>query len=747
MFRLHAFLIKTTALLLCAAASHAATLSDIKFAELPGERAELRLVFDEPPVAPTGYSIEQPARIVLDFSGIKNALTEKKYTMSVGDVSSAVIVEGGGRTRLIVNLETSVPYRAYMDGNIYVVEVGVEPEMASAGFMPSVPADDTSATQESESAMEQAGTVSPTVSNAAPTRESPSAKASNVINDIDFRRGEVGEGKIIIKLGSPNVKIDVEEVSSGVAIKFLDSKLPEELRRKLDVVDFATPVTMISAKQEANGALIGIATTGEYDYLAYQADNEYVVSIKPLTRQELEERKKEFAYVGDRLSLNFQNIPVRNVLQLIADFTQLNLVASDTVTGSITLRLDNVPWDQALDIVLKTKGLDKRQMGNVLMVAPAAEIAERERQEIQTQKQLQELAPLRTEYIRIRYANARELFSLFMEGGSGGAGGAGGGDAGTGGQRNSTGTILSERGQAIVDERTNSIILTDTEEKIEEFKRLVDRIDIPIRQVMIEARIVIANSDFRKELGTRIIGAGVETSPGGSKLFQASGRLEGIANEDGVPANFFQDLDGDGELASMNVLDSSLVNLGVPNPAGAFSWSILGSNFLLGLELSALQNSGYAEIVSQPKVITGDKQEAVIQSGTEIGYQEESASGGTTTSFKEAVLKLQVTPQITPDNRVIMDLEITQDSISGFENSIPILDITQLETQVLVSDGETVVLGGIYQTENTTATQKVPLLGDIPYLGRIFRKDIKREDKRELLLFITPRIMASNLNE
>ncbi len=729
MFRLKIKVIGVLLLLPLWCLAQDARLSDIKFAELPGERAEVRLSFDAPPNSPTGYAIEQPARVVLDFAGVENALEQKKFTMRVGEVNSAIVVEGGGRTRLIVNLDNSVPYRSYADGNDFVVEIGVEAEDASPSFVAS----------DSAAPSGQQSVVASTTSVAA-------SRASNSIRNIDFRRGELGEGKVIVSLSNAAVNIDIEEVSSGIEVKFLDAALPAELARKLDVVDFATPVSMISSVQDGEGAVLGIDTTGEYDYLAYQADDQYVISVKPLTRQEIEEKKKEFAYVGDRLSLNFQNIPVRNVLQLIADFTQLNLVASDTVSGSITLRLDNVPWDQALDIVLKTKGLDKRQIGNVLMVAPAAEIAERERQEIETKKQLQELAPLRTEYIRIRYANARELFSLFMDVNTQGqAGSSGVGD------RNSTGSILSERGQAIVDERTNSIILTDTEEKIEEFKRLIDKIDIPVQQVMIEARIVIANSDFRKELGVRIAGDAVETSTGGGNKYEFTGRLEGLVNADGAgPEAVFVDSDGDGiSDDDRSLVASNLVDLGVFNPAGAFTWNVISSNFLLGMELSALQSSGFAEIVSQPKVITGDKQQATIQSGTEIPFQEESASGGTTTAFKDAVLKLDVTPQITPDNRVIMDLEITQDSISGIDQAsgIPILDITQLETQVLVSDGETIVLGGIYQTETTTGETKVPLLGDIPFLGKLFRNDLNIEDKRELLVFITPRIMASNLIE
>ncbi|WGO99850.1 type IV pilus secretin PilQ [Saccharophagus degradans] len=715
-------------LLLLASLVNGAALTDMQFAEMPGEKAEIKMQFDSVPSVPQGYTIEQPARIVLDFANTTNTLAKKKYSVSVGGVESAVVLDAGGKTRLIVNLANLVPYKTRVEGNALIVEIGSESSGAYAARVSAAP--------------EYSSSVA-----ASDSSVSNEEYSSAAISLVDFRRGEVGEGKVIVSLTNPNVDVDIQEVSGGVEIRFIDTQLPESLRRKLDVIDFATPVSMVSSYIEGNSTVIMLKASGEYDYLAYQADNQYVVSVKPLTKQEVEEKKARFAYVGDKLSLNFQDIQVRSVLQLIADFTDLNLVASDTVNGSITLRLENVPWDQALDLVLKTKGLDKRQIGTVLMVAPAAEIAAREKMEIDTKKQIQELAPLRTEYIRVRYANARQLFNLFAETGSGTGSSAGG----EGGHRNSTGSILSERGQAIVDERTNSIILTDTEEKIDAFKRLVDQIDIPVRQVMIEARIVIANSDFRKELGVRMSGDGVETSQSGNNKFELTGRMEGLtAGDGGGPESMFVDGDGDGITDDeRDLINSNFVDLAVFNPAGAFTWNIISSNFLLGMELSAMEDSGYAEIVSQPKVITGDKQQASIESGTQIPYQEESASGGTTTSFKEAVLKLDVTPQITPDNRVIMDLIINQDSISSIDSNsgIPVIDITQLETQVLVADGETIVLGGIYTTSTFTGETKVPLLGDIPFVGRLFRNDFKSEDKREILIFITPRIMASNFTE
>jgi len=719
---------------LASAVGFAAALKDIQFSELPGERAEVRLYFGGEVVEPKGYTIDQPSRIVLDFPGVENLLAKKKYTMGVGQVDSAVVLEGGGRTRLILNLSSLVPYVARSSGDQLVVEIGRESVVNAA-----TPAQAPAAAAEPEStAPVVAATTQPTYSS-----------VGSAISNIDFRRGEVGEGKVIITLTNPNIAIDVEEVGSGVKVRFVETELPMSMRRKLDVIDFATPVKMLASGMQGSDSVIKIDASGDYDYLAYQADNEYVISVKPLTRDELDEIKKAFAYTGERLSLNFQDIQVRSVLQLIADFTELNLVASDTVEGSITLRLENVPWDQALDLVLKTKGLDKRQIGNVLMVAPAAEIAEREKQEIETKKQLEELAPLRTEYIRVRYANARELFKLFMgeEGSGQSGGGTGGGEGQTG--RNSTGSILSDRGQAIVDERTNSIILTDTEEKIAQFKQLIDRIDIPVQQVMIEARIVVARTDFRKELGVRMSGDAVETSESGKHKYELTGRMEGLVNADGAgPEAVFIDSDGDGVTDDeRDIQASNLVDLGVFNPAGAITWNVISSNFLLGMELSALQDSGFAEIVSQPKVITGDKQQATILSGSEVPYQEESASGGTTTSFKEVVLKLDVTPQITPDNRIIMDLAIDQDSVTGIAEGVPIIDVTHLKTSVLVSDGDTIVLGGIYQVETVKGETKVPLLGDIPYLGRLFRNNINSEDKRELLVFVTPRIMNSGFIE
>lgn len=710
---------------LAPALSWAAELQDVKFAELPGEKVELRLRFDELPADPAGYTIDKPARIVLDFENTDNSLQQKKFAMDIGDVSSAVVVSSGGKTRLIVNMDKLATYTTRREGNEFVVLVGAESSVAESDVVRSAEA-----------------TSAPVVSSRS---KNTFDRSKSAITSVDFRRGDSGEGRVIVQLTNPGVSIDVEEVAGGIEVSFMQTALPDELKRRLDVGDFATPVKMVSASSNNVRTSLSIKATGEYDYLAYQADNEYVISVKPLTRAEVEEKKSQFAYTGEKLSLNFQNIEVRSVLQLIADVTQLNLVASDTVKGNITLRLDNVPWDQALDLVLKTKGLDKRQIGNVLMVAPAAEIAERERQELETRKQLQELAPLRTEYIRVRYANARELFDLFVPQ-YGEQGRAGGGSARASQDRNATGSILSERGHAIVDERTNSIILTDTEEKIAGFRKVIDQVDIPIRQVMIEARIVIANNNFRKELGAAIGGAVWAGDRHGSNIFTGNN----LSADD-----IEEDADGNQTVTTTDFFD--LAAAGTQNAAsGKLAWNIIRNNVFLGLELSALEDSGYAEIVSQPKVITGDKQQASIESGTEIPYRDATATTGAggggggvaaSISFKKALLKLDVTPQITPDDKIIMDLVINQDSPGETTTAGPTIDITKLETQVLVPDGQTIVLGGIFQNNILTSETKIPLLGDIPVIGRMFRRDLNSETKRELLIFITPRIMSNGVDD
>ena len=683
-------------------------LEDISFATLPGGRFEVRMDFSDTPPAPEGYTIDNPARIVLDLPSVASALDQKKYALSFENARSAVVLGTSDRTRVILNMLKMAPYETRIDGSSIVLLVGASDGVARS-------------------------TVRKTSIVGAAATEDRTSVPTYSIQGVDFRRGEEGEGLVVIDLSNPATSIDISQSGGDVKLRFFRTMLPEALDRRLDVVDFATPVKEVDASFDGSTSTVLIKTAGEYDYMAYQTDDQYIVSLKPLSEEELENQKSKFAYVGEKLSLNFQDIEVRSVLQLIADFTDLNLVASDTVSGSITLRLENVPWDQALDIVLKAKGLDKRQEGNVLMVAPAAEIAERERLQVEANKQLQELAPIRTEFIRVKYADAKALYELFdVRGGSSG---------GSSGSRTATDSILSERGSAIVDNRTNTIILTDTEDKILEFKRLIDQIDIPVRQVLIEARIVIANRDFRKEIGARMGLQGVR-NPGNSQ-FGFSGSLEGF--DGGV--NPIDAFDGTPGIGSILVNDAALgVDLGVPNPNGSFALELLTNNTFIDLEISALENEGKGEIVSQPKVLTGDKQKASIKTGTEIPYQNATSSGATSTQFKEAVLLLEVTPQITPDGRIVMDINVAQDSVGDLlPTGEPIIDITQVETKAIVGDGQTLVLGGLFQMQTVNNVEKVPFLGDVPYLGRLFRHDINDIQKREILIFITPKILNEAL--
>ncbi|HVL01969.1 MAG TPA: type IV pilus secretin PilQ family protein, partial [Dongiaceae bacterium] len=547
--------------------------------------------------------------------------------------------------------------------------------------------------------------------NSAPASTSALKSDTGGVRELDFRRGAQGEGQVIITLSDRNSPVDLREEGGKIVAEFVGVTLPESLHRRLDVVDFATPVKTIDAISRGGNARISVAASGEYEYMAYQTDETFTISVKPVTGAELERKRKEkFQYTGEKLSLNFQDIEVRSVLQLIADFTELNLVASDTVRGRITLRLQNVPWDQALDLILKTKGLDKRKVGNVMLVAPADEIAAREKLELESQKQVKELAPLRTEYLAVNYAKAKEVSELVKSSG-----------------------FLSERGTITVDERTNIMLIQDTSANIDEVRFMLQQLDIPVKQVMIEARIVIARSDAAEELGVRW---GVMRA---QEVKDGIGIIGG--NGPGVEQNL-EDLTDEDD-PSYSIGDDSLaVDLGVAGAgASRIAFGFFDDKGLLDLELSALESDGRADIVSTPKVLTADQQTAKIQSGTEVPYQEASSSGATSTSFKEAVLGLEVTPQITPDGRIIMDLKINQDSVGEEFNDIPSIDTNEIETSVIVDNGQTVVLGGVFRSEEVNTTVKTPFLGDLPVLGRLFRKTTSDSTKSELLIFITPRVV------
>ncbi len=684
------------AMLALAGTAGAVTIESIEFASLPGDKTEIRLIFDGVPPEPTGYTIEQPARIVLDMPGVVSALDEKHHNLGIGNARRVSIISTKDRTRAIVNLTQLVSYETEIRGNTLYLVVGAD----STAGLPAQPefaaADDRSPTQR---------TVT-----------------DSQILDIDFRRGEEGEGRIIVKLSNPKAPVNVTSDGGRIKVEIRNTVLPKNLQRRLDVTDFATPVQLVDTIQEGSSVTLTVTAIGDYDYLAYQADDTLTINVNPLTEEEVERREDIFKYTGEKLSLNFQDIEVRSVLQLIADFTDLNLVASDTVSGRITLRLKNVPWDQALDLILKTKGLDKRQVGNVLLVAPAAEIAAREKLELENQKQISELAPLRTEFIQISYASAMELFELFSNASS----------------ESGDQSMLSPRGSVIVDERTNSIILTDTADRLNEFRRVIAQLDVPVRQVLIEARIVTANANFSEQLGIKW-GGGAIKHVGIPAVWKFGGSADTLSELQ----NIITDPLGGGSITSPGDL---VVDLGVSGAgASSFGIGITGEGYLLDLELSALTSEGHAEVVARPKVITADKSTAMIESGVEIPYQEATSSGATSTSFKDAVLSLEVTPQITPDDRIIMELNVKQDTVGQVFNGVPSINTNEIQTQVLVDNGQTIVLGGVFQTDRNISTTKTPFLGDLPYIGRFFRRTIERDDKQELLIFITPRIIQDSL--
>jgi len=677
-----------------AALAEPVVIEDIAFTAQPGAGLEVRLTFSKPPSADIeSYTIEDPARIVLDFPDTRSGLDQKRYALSQANATSVMVLESGDRTRMIVNLVDLVPFESAVAGRQLTLQVGLD----DGQFASAAPATDILRTD--------ANRVEQVVSE---------------ITDLAFQRSPDGEGLLILSLTNPAVDASIFSEGGDITLQFMNTNVRESLIRRFDVTDFATPVKGIDVSTTERGTRLKLRAEGLYDYLAYQTGDEYILAVAALSEEEKRERLNEFDYVGDRISLNFQNIEVRAVLQLIADFTELNLVASDSVTGSITLRLQNVPWDQALDLVLKTRGLDSRQIGNVLMVAPAQEIAERERQEIEANKQLAELAPLQSEFIRIRYAKAVDVVTLFEAGSEEG------------------GSLISERGSVVVDERTNSIVVTDTAAKLAEIRDLIEKVDIPIRQVMIEARIVVANSNIDEQLGIRWGGGYLNVN--GDKFTSIGGDTASVTSLNN------QLIDG----GRVNMPSAPFVDLGVAEATSGFAVGFTSTDLFLTAELSALEASGQGEVVSQPKVITGDKQKAVIKSGREIPYQEGAASGATTTAFKEAVLKLDVTPNITPDDRVLLDLVVNQDSVgdlvpSGNGGLIPTIETTELTTQVLVGNGETVVLGGVFKNEELVKVEKVPLLGDIPYLGNLFKSTANSQIKQETLIFITPRILSEAL--
>jgi type IV pilus assembly protein PilQ len=725
------------------AAAQAVDLEDVQFAALPGNRVEIQLRLSGPVPAPEAFATESPSRIALDLPGVASKVERKAIPIGIGSVHSVVAVEASDRTRVVVNLSDSVPYEVDSSGDRVTIRInaqgdqGAPPPPAAAAPAPAAPL----APAAPRSALR------PRAAAAAPRTQYGSGSGP-AVRDIDFRRGPNGEGRVLVKLPSSSTRVAVREQGSHVFVDIYDSSLPQRLFRRLDVTDFATPVTAVESKGKGRNVEVDVQAGGDFDYLAYQADDLFTLELRTLTPAEKEQLEKHKAvYEGDRLSLNFQDIEVRAVLQLLADFTNLNLVASDTVRGNITLRLKNVPWDQALDIILKTKGLSMRQTGNVIMVAPAQEVAAQEKLELESQKQIEELAPLRSEFIQVNYAKAGELATLL---------------------KSSENKMLSERGHVTVDARTNTLLVQDTTAKLEDIRRIVGRLDVPVRQVMIESRIVIANNDFARDLGVRFGVTGSMGSYGNNEMLVGGG-MPGNLSTAGVnkgpfmlnteaggesfnpqtwKGNTYDRYNSSIEIPSGSGNDALLVNLPTPSPSGAINFLIgkVGS-YLLQLELSAMQKEGRGEIVSSPRVITSDSNKATIKVGQEVPYQEASASGATTTAFKEAVLQLDVTPQITPDDRVIMDLVVKKDN-PDYTNrvlGVPPLDTRSVQTSVLVDNGETVVLGGVYEREKAFQKEQVPWLGDIPIVGRLFKLEQRTDNNSELLIFVTPKILKGDV--
>lgn len=678
---------------LCAMIAQAAdrvTLEKVDVQSLPGDEVEIKLTFDGAPPTPVGYVIEKPARIALDLVNTKSSLDSKYHNLGMGTARSMTVVDTKERTRVIVNLADVAGYSARVEGKNLYLRIGKS----------------------------QKGDVT----GVAAAKLDTAAKFRGVAG-VDFRRGDQGDGQVMIDLSQASVPVDVKQQGSKVIARFLGVKLPDRLRRRLDVTDFATSVKSIDAYNEGNDAVVVIQPTGEFEYLAYQADTRLTISVKQLSQEA--KKRDDFVFKGEKLSLNFQDIEVRSVLQLIADFTSLNLVASDTVGGRITLRLQNVPWDQALDLILKTKGLDRRTIGNVMLVAPADEIASRERLEMESNTQNEQLSPLRTEFIQVSYAKATDMLNLI-----------------SGANR-----LLSKRGSASVDSRTNTLIVSDTAKKMDEVRDIIAKLDVPVKQVLIEARIVLASTNFSKELGVKWGVHGKTDKKSNRWILGGSSRTI----DDYWDASDGNSVGTEGFGGTLNVTtpENLFVDMGSSaEQAGSFAIGLMHRDGdLLQLELSALQSDGDAEIVSSPKVLTTDKQKARIASGTQIPYLEATSSGAASVKFVNAELSLEVTPNITPDGRIGMDLLVNNDSPGEqvAATGTRAIDTNRVATNVLVEDGQTLVLGGIFKTTSVKGVVKVPFFGDIPYLGRLFRKTTTRDDKQELLIFITPKLVNEAL--
>ena len=684
------------------AASAQVSVTNVVPMQIPGQGTEIRVMFNGLPPQPQAYQLESPSRLILDFNEAQQNLKQSSIPVATAEASSVDVSSDTQRSRLTVNLANAGAFTTRVEGNTFILKINSATPAAIAQ----------------------------------PVQQ----QVAQGITNIGFQRGAQGEGLVVIDLAGQNTPIDVQQQGTKVIVRTLGSKIPAHLTRRLNVNDFATPVSTVDAVNQNGSGVITIQSAESYEYMAFQTDNKLTISLKrPEVKGPL--RPKSVAYTGKKISLDFQDIEVRRVLQLLADFTDINMVAADSVQGNITLRLKEVPWDQALDIVLKTKNLDKRRNGNVIWIAPVAELIKAEEEEAKALKQSVALAPIQTEYMQLSYAKAADIEKLITQNKSASGSGSSNGTS----NNDDRESLLSSRGSISIDVRTNTIIVNDTQPFIDKIRNMVDLLDVQVKQVMVEARIVRATTDFTKEMGVKwgILSQGITNNNhllvGGSDT-----TLWNLRDP--------QESDLGGFTYDIQRPDNLNVDLGVTSQgASRIAFGLISlSDFMLDLELSALQADGYGEVISTPKVLTADKQKATVASGSQIPYQ--SAEGGganavSTTEFIDATLSLDVTPSITPDGKVQMELNITSDSPG---NPTPTGQLTinknQINTNVLVDNGETVVLGGIFEQETRNAQTKVPFLGDLPYLGRLFRKDVKSDNKRELLIFVTPRIVNDSVS-
>lgn len=704
----HRTLLKTAAIAMLglgAAWAHAQNAIQSITGAVQGGTEVVRIQMAEPLAAvPSGFTIQSPARIALDFPGVVNAVGRSAVELNQGNLRSANVVQAGDRTRLVINLKQPASYQASTDGRTLLVVLDRTESTAATPAQPSVFAESRSAD-------------------------------STTLRDIDFRRGAGTTGRVVVELGSNQVGVDIRQQGQDLVVEFLRTSLPEGLSRRLDVTDFGTPVQTITTTQSGDRVRMVVSPRGSWEHSAYQSDNQFVLEV----REQVVDPSKLTqgpGYSGEKLSLNFQNIEVRALLQVIADFTNFNVVTSDSVTGSVTLRLKDVPWDQALDIILQAKGLGMRKSGNVLWIAPNDEIAAREKQELEAKASVESLETLRTQAFQMNYAKAVDVAAQIMA--------TGGAASSSGGNATASARILSARGSAIAEPRTNQLFVTDIPSRLEQVQQLIARLDIPIRQVLIEARIVEADDRFGRSIGVRLGGSDLRGVRGGEPGYPAGG-----TNRFAIGGSYNAISSTTRE--SENVLDTintSFVNLPSAGAGGfapaAFAVSLFSAaaNRFLNLEISALEADGRGKIVSSPRIVTADQVKALIEQGTEYPYQTATSSGATAIAFRKANLKLEVTPQITPEGNIIMDVAVNKDSRGETTAAGIAINTKAVQTQVLVENGGTVVIGGIFELIEVDDVTKVPLLGDIPVVGNLFKNRARTANKSELLVFLTPRVIT-----